>query len=100
MTDSSFDGAGSGHSRARQINLALSVAHPSAKVSIGGGQSFFPTGQNAHMASQTGTTGGGTDHCARREKCLDEALFQGLAIDLLGCRNDDEAKGGSHFSPL
>src|SRR4030042_1591413 len=70
MTDPSFDSAGSGDSGAGQINLALSVAHPSAKITIRGGQSFFPTGQNAHMASQTGTTGGWADDCAGRKEYL------------------------------
>jgi hypothetical protein len=55
MTDPSFDSAGSSHSRAGQIDLALSVAHPSPEITIRGGR-FLPTGQNAHMASQTGAT--------------------------------------------
>ena len=70
MTDPSFDSAGSSHSRAGQIDLALSVAHPSAKITIRGGQGFFPAGQNAHMASQTGTTGGRADDCAGRKEYL------------------------------
>src|SRR4030042_1744948 len=100
MTDPSFPRTGGRPCRTGEINLALGVAHPSSKITIRGGQCPFPSSQNAHMPSETGTAGGWADDSPCRKKYFEKSFPQRLMVNLRSGRNDDEAQGGSDPSSL
>ena len=60
----------------------------------------LPFCQNAHVASEAGAAGGRADHRAGREKYFKKPFLQGLTINLLGGRNDDESQGRGDLLPF
>src|SRR4030042_925004 len=100
MADPSSDGTGRGDCRAREINLALGMAHPSSKITIRRGQCPFPPCQNTHITSEAWTAGGWADDSIGRKKYFEETFLQGLMINFLSGRDHDQPYGSGNLSSL
>ena len=90
MNDSSLHCAGGSYGRVGQIDLTFGMAHPSAEIPVRGGQRSLPLGQNAHVAPEAGTAGRRADDASGLNKDIEKPLFEGLPVDLLGGRDNNE----------
>ena len=72
------------------------MAHAAHKVTVGGGHAALARGQDAHIAAQAGSAGGGGDHGARVDEGGDIAPLDALPVDLHGGGDDDAAYPRGH----
>ena len=87
-------------SRRSQIDLAVHMTHTAHKVAVGTGNAALTGSQNAHMATQAGAAGGSGHDTAGIQEDVGIAQMHTLALDTLGCGDDDAADTGSQMLTL
>ncbi len=89
--DAARQSAGSSGGGRGEVYLAVHMAHAAHEVAVGGGYAALTLGQDAHVAAQARTAGGGRDDAAcineRRGPATEDALF----VNIHGGGDDDAA---------
>ena len=83
-----------------EVYLAVHVAHAAHEVAVGGGDAALTGSQNAHVAAETGTAGGGRDDAAGIQENVGVALMHTGPVDALGGGNDDAPDVGAQMISL
>ena len=79
--DSARDGRRGGDRRTGQVDEGFRMSHPADEIPVGGGQSPFALGQDAHVAAEARAAGRRPDDRAGLEERPEEAFIEGLTVD-------------------